>query len=183
MGIHDLLPHLPGGDMSDIRYSFFNEEALANQHVVPIDAAGALWQFAYAHAPDYLRGNYSPSLSEWAKLLNYLRSIVQWKLKIFMDGRSNPFKSHENERRQQRAETSDDERSQIRNTPEYIAMAVKVCQFMQIDVLVSAYEADPQVMHYAISNSVIAVTGDSDLLAIGSPVMPECFTPGKLIIV
>ena len=114
MGIHDLLPHLPGGDMSDIRYSFFKEEALANQHVVPIDAAGALWQFAYAHAPDYLRGNYSPSLSEWAKLLNYLRSIVQWKLKIFMDGRSNPFKSHENERCQQRAETSDDERSQIR---------------------------------------------------------------------
>jgi 5'-3' exonuclease len=102
---------------------------------------------------------------------------------VFMDGRSNPHKSFENERRQQRANSSDDLRSQmsqIRNTPEYIALAVKVCKFMQIDVVVSAYEADGQVMHCAIPNSLIAVTGDSDLLAIGSHGMP---VPPKLVIV
>lgn len=79
---------------------------------------------------------------------------------MFMHSRSNPHKSFENESHKQRANSSDNLRSQIGNTPEYIALALKVCKFMQIDVVVSAYDADGQVMHCAIPNSLIAVTGE-----------------------
>jgi hypothetical protein len=54
-----------------------------------------------------------------------------------------------------------------RNTPEYIAHAVAVCKFLKIEVVVSAYEADWQVMYRAIPDSLVVITGDSDLLAIG----------------
>ena len=56
---------------------------------------------------------------------------------------------------------------QIRNTPDYIAKTVNVCKFLGIEVYVSAYEADPQVSFVSLSNGLIAVTGDSDLLAYG----------------
>ena len=75
-----------------------------------------------------------------------------------------------NERRRKAAEAaraSNDLRGQIKNTPEYIVKAVAVCKFLKIDVHVSVYEADPQVLYIAILKSLIPVSGDSDLLAYG----------------
>jgi 5'-3' exonuclease len=107
-------------------------------------------------------------------------------IRVCVDGRHNPHKRHEDLRRQQRAERA--QRSgmsygQIRNTPEYIALAVAVCKFMQIEVVVSAYEANWQVMHRAIPDSLTAITGDSDLLDIGPSKMPAGYTPSKIMIV
>ena len=87
-----------------------------------------------------------------------------------MDGCENIHKCHENRRRQEKAEDArekNDARGQIRNTPDYINMAVAVCQFMGIRAHVSSYEADPQVAHHALQHDLIAVTSDSDLLAYG----------------
>ena len=42
-----------------------------------------------------------------------------------------------------------------------------MCKFLKIDVHVSVYEADPQVLYIAILKSLIPVSGDSDLLAYG----------------
>jgi len=53
------------------------------------DAGGPLWQFAAAHAWDYLRDSHNPSLIEWARFLSNLRSICQWKIEVCMDGRVN----------------------------------------------------------------------------------------------
>ena len=139
-------------------------------HVVPFDAASALWQFAAKHAWEYLRGNHTPALIEWAHFLNYLRSICRWDLRVYMDGMENVEKRPEIERRNAavaEAEVHNSLIGQIRNTPDYIAKAVNVCKFLGIEVYVSAYEADPQVSFVSLSNGLIAVTGDSDLLAYG----------------
>ena len=95
-----------------------------------------------------------------------------------MDGRSNPAKAYEDARRQERAAVSSQDvsstsRRQVRNTPEYIARAVQVCKLMDIQVVVSAYEADAQVVHHALPSQLIPVTGDSDLLAIGCEDSPK----------
>lgn len=171
MGIKNILPHLPGGSTSQTKYSFY-DCALNDQSVVPIDAAGLIWQCANRNSVDYLRGNYLPALSDFTKLLNNLRSICGWNMILYMDGRSNPYKAFEDARRKEKASASaqDDTRSvrcQIRNTPESIARAVNVCKFMDIRVVVSAYEADGQVVKHTLSSKLLAITGDSDLLAIG----------------
>ena len=126
MGIHDLLPHLPGGDY--YHHSFFGSR-LKEEKAVPVDAASAIWQFAFATAPDYLRGNHLPALGLWARLLNYLRSICQWRLVVYLDGRENVHKQHENRRRQEKADAAQKNNQlsgQIRNTPEYITLAAAV---------------------------------------------------------
>ncbi|KAL7530261.1 hypothetical protein ACHAXR_003394, partial [Thalassiosira sp. AJA248-18] len=158
---------------------------------VPFDAAGALWQCAAAHAPDFLRGNHDPALAEWTVLLNYLRSVCNWRLVVYMDGMDNHHKQPENERRRQKARKArekNDLRGQIKNTPEYINKAVEVCKFLNIRVQVSTDEADPQVTYHALAKSVIAVTGDSDLLAYGPPETPsegggDQHRMGKLMII
>ena len=71
-----------------------------------------------------------------------------------------------------------DLRGQVKNTPEYIATAIFVCKFLEVDVYMSPYEADPQVSYMSITRFLIPLPGDSDLLAYG---VPE--NPGKLIIV
>ena len=144
MGIHGLLPLLPGG--KSYLHSFF-ASFLRSQEQVPFDAAGALWQFAAMHAADHLRGNHEPALGEFARFINYLRSICQWKLVVYMDGRENVHKAHENKRRQQRCAKAQEERNlrgQIRNSPEYIAKAIAVCKFMRVEVVTAAYESDTQ---------------------------------------
>ena len=137
---------------------------------MPFDAAGALWSFAHRHAWDFLNGNHQPALIEWARLLNYLRSILGWNLVVYLDGMENVHKQPEIEQRQkkvQQAKDKNDGGGQVKNTPEYIAKAYAVCKNMRIKVHISAYETDPQVSHLSISQSVVAVTGDSDLLAYG----------------
>ena len=67
MGINDLLPRLPGGN----RYIHSLLELGIAGSKVPLDAAGALYQFASLNAPDFLRGNHTPSLVMWARYLNY----------------------------------------------------------------------------------------------------------------
>ena len=132
MGIKDILRHLPGGGPECYHHSFY-ESQLKEEIAIPFDAAGALWQFAASHAAGYLRGNHTPSLVEWTRLLNYLRSICKWRLIVYMDGRENVHKSHENQCRQLRTERALEQnnlRGQIRNTPEYIAKAVEVCKFL-----------------------------------------------------
>ena len=176
MGINDLLKHLPGGGSSDYRHSFYDLNM--EGEVVPLDAASALWQFAANHAWDHLHGNHNPALSEWAHFLVYLRSICRWKLVVFMDGMENEHKQPEIERRKKRAEearASNNLMGQIKNSPEYIAQATAVCKYLDIEVHTSAYEADPQVSYVALLQSLVPVTGDSDLLAYG--------VPEKLIIV
>ena len=166
MGISDLLPHLPGGGKNNYHHSFL--KLGFEGKVVPFDAAGALWQFASHHAWDYLRGNYTPALNEWGNLLVYLRSICKWKLVVYLDGSENIHKTPEIERRARRAENArehNDLIGQIKNTPEYITKAHCLCTFLRINVSVSAFEADPQVVHASIPHSLIPVSGDSDLLA------------------
>ena len=102
MGINDLLCHLPGGKENRYRHSFY--DLGLNSEVVPFNAASALWQFAARHASDHLRGIHMPALTEWAHLLNYLRSICRWNLRIYMDGRENGEKRAEAERRRLRAD-------------------------------------------------------------------------------
>ena len=138
--------------------------------VVPLDAAGALWQFAASNAHDFLRGNYKPSLREWVRFLHYHRSICKWRLVVYFDGRENPDKSFETQRRQVTAANAQSDgnlRGQIRNTPLYIAHAFAACRFLDIECYVSAYEADPQVSYHALVRSLTPMTGDSDILAYG----------------
>lgn len=144
MGIHDLLQQIPTGN--EYFHSFYdagNKLQLVGK-VVPIDAASALWQFAARHGYDFLHGNFIPALSEWAHWIHHLRSICGWKLKVIMDGRENVDKAPEAGRRAARAKAAKEANNitgQIKNTPEYIIYALKVCKLMQIDVIVSAYEA------------------------------------------
>ena len=98
MGINNLLPNLPGGRSCSFRHSFYGLGMSGD--VVPLDAAGALWQFAASNAHDFLRGNYKPSLREWVRFLHYHRSICKWRLVVYFDGRENPDKSFETQRRQ-----------------------------------------------------------------------------------
>ena len=168
MGIIDLLQHLPGVGSDKYHHSFYDLKL--NGKIVPFDAACALWQFAVHHAWDHLRGNHSPALMEWARFLVYLRSICRWSLKVYMDGMENKDKSPEIERRKvavEAAKASNNLYGQIKNTPDYIAKAVQVCQFLNIEVHVAVYEADMQVSHISLSHSLIPVSGDSDLLAYG----------------
>lgn len=138
--------------------------------VVPIDAASALWQFAAKHAADFLNGNHNPALTEWAHFLNYLSRICGWILIVIMDGMENVAKDPEIERRKVAAELAEERGNligQIKNTPEYIAKAIRVCKFLGIRVHVSAYEADPQVSYLSLTRNLIPLSGDSDLLAYG----------------
>ena len=117
-----------------------------NGHTVPFDAAGALWQFAARHPHDFLRGNHTPSLIEWARLLNYLRCICEWKLIVYVNGMENIHKAPENELRRITAEAArerNDLSRQIKNTLEYVAKVVNVCKFFNIEVRVAENEADP----------------------------------------
>ena len=170
MGIHDLLQQIPTGN--EYFHSFYdagNKLQLVGK-VVPIDAASALWQFAARHGYDFLHGNFIPALSEWAHWIHHLRSICGWKLKVIMDGRENVDKAPEAGRRAARAKAAKEANNitgKIKNTPEYIIYALKVCKLMQIDVIVSAYEADPQAAYEAIKKELIPVTGDSDFLGYG----------------
>ena len=171
MGINGLLPHLPGSGKH--YHSFFD---LKMDGIVPIDIAGALFQFAAHNPNDYLRGNHTPALVEFARWLSYLRSICGWKMRIFFDGMENPHKRFEAQRRQDSrdsAATNDNAYGQVRNTPEYIAKACAICRFLNVDFQVATYEADPQTTIFAAKNSLAPVTGDSDLLAYGHPSTPE----------
>jgi hypothetical protein len=170
MGIKDILPHLPGGDK--FYHSFYSCALVRDQAEVPIDAAGLLWQCANNHADDYLKGNYHPALTDFAKKLNDISCNCKWKLILIMDGRSNPDEQFEDARRQKKASAAQDDIASppsglIRNTPEYIARAVHICKHMAIRVIVAAYEADGQVVKQACASEVMPITGDSDLLAIG----------------
>ena len=164
MGINNLLPHLPGGD----RYFHSFYDLKIGGRAVVLDAAGALWQFAATHARDHLGGNYDPAMVEWGHFLNYLRSLCGWELWVFMDGRENPHKGPEIERRRKNAEKARDENNltgQVKNTPEYIAAAMKMCNHLKVKARVSAYEADPQVTYEALSKLLVLMTGDSDVFA------------------
>ena len=96
MGIKTFLPHLPGGGPHEYHISLFElrEKAqLTDQVIFPLDAAGALWDFAAKHAWDYVRGNHTPALIEWAQFLVYLRSICNWQLVVIFDVMENPDKA------------------------------------------------------------------------------------------
>ena len=156
--------------MASRRYSFYDLPLTG--HIVPVDVAGALWDFASLHAADFLRGNHTPALIEFARFINNLRTICKWKLRIFLDGMDNVHKAPENERRKKRvadARARGDLSRQVKNTPEYIAKAALICRFFGVDVATSAYEADPTTAHYALTYGHVPITGDSDLLAYGPP--------------
>ena len=181
MGIHDLLAHLPGG--KEEHYFFYKlNEKLGEEPAIVIDAGGPLWQFAAAHAWDYLRDNHNPSLIEWARFLSNLRSICRWKIEVYMDGRVNKEKAPEIARRADKAQAAiarNDLQGQVKNTPAYINKANAVCKHMKISSKVAPYEADPQVCYAAnIDDGKVIMTGDSDMLAYGLP-----DDVGKVIIV
>ena len=67
--------------------------------IVPLDVAGNLWEFASCHSSDFLWGNHTRSLTEWARFLNYLHFICSWNLVIYMDGMEDINKVPESERR------------------------------------------------------------------------------------
>lgn len=166
MGIKNLLQHLPGG--KECHHSFY--ELGMKDDIVPIDAAGALYQFASYHAADYLKGNYGPSLIQFGRWLVYLRSICGWRMTVYLDGMENEAKKPERERRQARMAKAVEEnnlRGQVKNNPKYISLAAGMCKFLNIHVVVSMREADPQISRACIDNGDIPVTGDSDLLAYG----------------
>ena len=180
MGINYLLPRLPGGAGPGCKFISFYD--LVPTGPVVLDATGALWQHAFHHSADFLRGNHPPSLTEWACLLVYLRSICGWKLVVYFDGRNNPHKDPENKRHQEAPESArarGESSRTVKNTPEYIAKAVCVCKFLDVEYYVSAYEADPQVSAASLSQSYLPVTGDSDILAYG-PIGEEEKSGGKL---
>ena len=85
MGIRELLCNMPDG--KKYHQGFLDLGWKGN--TVPIDAAGALYQFASSHAADFLKNNHHPSLILWARWLVYLRSMCCWKLKIYFDGMEN----------------------------------------------------------------------------------------------
>ncbi len=84
MGIKNFLQYLPGGSMDEMMHSFY-ESPLKNESLVPWDAAGALFEIASHNAVDYLQGNYRPALVEWARLLNFFRSICRIKSLVALD--------------------------------------------------------------------------------------------------
>ena len=167
MGVNDLLPRLHGGKSNDYHHSMYG--ALEKGSVVPFDAAGALWQFAAKHAEDYLRCNYMPALVEWAQFLQYLRTTCGWNLIVIFDGTVNEHKGPENERRRTLAETAKRNNNligQIKNTPDYIALAATVCNFLDFKNYISYEEADPQVVYETSMSHIklVPLSGDSDLL-------------------
>ena len=174
---------LPGGDGPGCwHWSLYDLDPGAT--IIALAAAGALWQFASNHHVDFLRGNHNPALSKWTRLLNYLRSICKWRLRVFFDGRENPHKEPENARRREAAKTArarGDLSRTIKNTPEYIKKAFAVCEFLGIEAIVASYEADPEVTAAALSQQCLAVTGDSDLLAYG-PIGEGAPKLGQLVI-
>eukprot|EP00986_Skeletonema_menzelii_P005570 scaffold2080_cov121-Skeletonema_menzelii.AAC.2 len=165
MGIEDLLPHLPGG--KKWRHDFYRLGW--KNEVVPIDAAGLLWQCAAKHSRDFLDGNIVPALIEFSHHLNFKRSICRWECMLFFDGMNNKEKRFEDERRRQKRDKAKDDYGRIKITAEYIAMAMCVAKSMKIKCFVSKEEADPQVSYVSMSNGCIPVTGDSDILAYGFP--------------
>lgn len=168
MGIRDLLPHLPGGETAKYLYDF--NELDMNKEAVAFDVAGALWECASNYPVDYLGGNHDPALTDVAHLIQNLRSICEWKMVVWLDGMENAAKGPEIARRKARsiaAKVRNDLRGQIKNTPEYIAKARVLFQFLNVKTGVAAYEADPQVAYESITRHLTVVTGDSDLLAYG----------------
>ncbi len=167
MGIFDLLLRLPGGSV--YQQDFY--ELRMKDKEVPIDAAGLLWACAYKHAKDYLDGNLLPALIEWTQALNYFRSICQWKMRLYLDGTNNPHKQYENDRRRLRRENAaaGEHHAKISNTPEYLAKAAVIAKdVLNIPCFISKEEADPHVAHVSATKELVAVTGDSDLLAYGA---------------
>lgn len=167
MGIRELLRYLPGGNQ--YKYGFMDLGWKGKK--VPIDAAGAMYQFASFHAADFLKNNHQPSLILFARWLVHLRSTCYWNLMIYFDGMENKAKEPAKDRRQIRRDNAintNNLRGQIRNTPEYIAKACEICKLLDIKFTVSAYEADPQVSYVCINEQLVPVTGDTDLLAYGA---------------
>lgn len=168
MGINNFLGHF--SDSRPYMYHHLFYEMDLRGEVIRVDAAGALWQFDAAHAADFLRGIHIPALTEWVRFFNFLCLIYIWKLFMFMDGIDNPDKAPENAGRREgvKATQRDDNlQGQIKNTPEYMSKAVSVCRFFDVDVRVSAFEADPQVAQCSLSRSLVSIRGDLDVLAYG----------------
>lgn len=128
MGIKDFLQHLPGGKC--YYQDFYNLNMEGKD--VPIDAAGLAWQCAAKHAKDYVEGNHLPALIEFARQLNFLRSICRWNCRLFFDGMNNPNKRYEDARREERRRNATDYYGQIKNTPTYLAKAARVAKSMNI---------------------------------------------------
>ena len=163
MGVNDLLKHLPGGKIYQHDFYKLNMD----DKEVLIDAAGLLWQCAAKHGTDYLAGNYTPALIEFAQHLNFLRSICRWCGSLYFDGMDNPNKRFEDSRREQKRTNATDVYGKIKNTPEYIVLAAQVAKLMKIKYYVSKEEADPHVSYESMTKGLTPVTGDSDLIAYG----------------
>ena len=65
------------------------------------------------------------------------------------------------------AMTRNDLRGQVKNTPQYIAEALQMYRFLNIEAYISVNEADLQVSQISLYRSLIPVTGDYDVLAYG----------------
>ena len=76
MGVDDLLPHLPGGKI--FRHSFYGLGWTGR--VIPMDAASAPFQFAVYMTADFLQGNHTPALIQWARFPIYLCSMCDWNM-------------------------------------------------------------------------------------------------------
>lgn len=161
MGIRDFLPHLPVKPATRAGWSSLG---LANKRVA-IDAGSLLWQCASRCAEDYIRGIYTPSIAILFRQLHFFHFICKWKMTVVFDGRENPHKAPEAARRGTRREiavATGDARGQIRNDPVYIGMAIAACRWLGINFIVSAEEADAQVVA-ALCDAII--TSDGDVVA------------------
>ena len=61
MDINNLLPWLQGDRKNDYHHFFYNIEPQG--HIIPVDAASALFQCATKHAADFLQDNHIPALT------------------------------------------------------------------------------------------------------------------------
>jgi 5'-3' exonuclease len=172
MGIHKLLPNLPGGNIvTDTKYGL--QKLNVEECAVALDAGTLLFECAQRRPTSYLNKDYIPSLQLFRDTLLYLRCILDWKkLFIVLDGGEPSTKEFEHARRQEKrdqAAEKNDAFSQIRNDPLYTAMAGVVCRSMVIPFITAIDEADSQCWEHPVTGEIagVVLTGDSDLLGYG----------------
>eukprot|EP00978_Attheya_sp_CCMP212_P007163 scaffold16657_cov41-Attheya_sp.AAC.1 len=155
MGIKDLLPNLPGGD---ITLKGFASISSLKDKVVPVDVdfdTGSLvYVCALRNRTTFESGDYLPAVREFQKQLMGPMFLYKWALLLVFDGEPPEEKRFEHDRRKKKSDG-------IVITSVYI-----FCKHYQIPYVVSAQEADMQVGRQR--KGAVIVTNDGDLVAYGN---------------
>eukprot|EP00978_Attheya_sp_CCMP212_P042561 scaffold261597_cov55-Attheya_sp.AAC.1 len=137
MGIKDLLPNLPGGD---IKLKGFASISSLKDKAVPVDfdTGSLVYVCALRNRTTFKSGDYLPAVREFQKQLMGPMFLYEWDLLLVLDGEPPEEKRFEHERWKKKSDG-------IVITSVYIAMLTKLCKHYQIPYVVSAQEADMQV--------------------------------------